>query len=130
VSYSVLKLIHQAAVALSFIGFFARGLGMMRGAGWIDARPARALPHIVDTILLASALGLVYLLGVSPFGVPWLTAKIAGLLVYILLGSIALRFGRSKRMRVIAWLAAMATFGYIVSVAITKNPSGFLAAFG
>jgi uncharacterized membrane protein SirB2 len=78
---------------------------------------------------VASALGLVYLLGVSPFGMPWLTAKIAGLLVYIVLGSIALRYGRSKRIRVIAWLAAMTTFGYIASVAITKNESGFFAAF-
>ena len=61
--YSALLLIHQLAVALSFLGFFGRGLGMIGDARWIQSRPARTLPHVVDTILLASALGLVYLLG-------------------------------------------------------------------
>lgn len=123
-SYGALKLIHQCAVALSFAGFFARGLGMMREASWIQGRLARTLPHIVDTILLASAIGLVWMLGVSPFQVSWLTAKIVGLLIYIALGSIAIRYGRSKRTRVAAWIGALLTFGYIVSVAITKDPAG------
>jgi len=128
VGYGVLKVIHEAAVALSFAGFFARGLGMIGDATWIRSRPARTLPHVVDTILLASALGLVWLLDVNPLGVPWLTAKIVGIFIYIVLGGIALRYGRSKRARVTAWLAAMATFGYIVSVAVTKDAGGFLAA--
>lgn len=102
---------------------------MIGDAAWIRSRPARTLPHVVDTILLASALGLVWLLGVNPFAVPWLTAKIVGLVVYIVLGGIALRYGRSKRARVTAWLAAMVTFGYIVSVAVTKDASGFFSAF-
>ena len=127
--YSALLLIHQLAVALSFLGFFGRGLGMIGDARWIQSRPARTLPHVVDTILLASALGLVYLLGVNPFAVPWLAAKLAGLLVYIVLGSIALRYGRSKPIRATAWLAALLVFGYIVSVAITKSAGGFLAGF-
>ena len=129
VDFGVLKLVHQSAVALSFAGFLARGLGMIADAAWIRGRAARTLPHIVDTILLASAIGLVWLLGVNPFGVPWLTAKIVGLIVYIVLGSVALRYGRSRRTRVAAWLAAMVTFGYIVSVAVTKDASGFLTGF-
>lgn len=127
--YGILKLIHESAVALSFAGFFARGLGMIRGAAWVGGRPARTLPHVVDTILLASALGLVWLLGVNPFGVPWLTAKIVGLVVYIVLGSVALRYGRAKQVRVAAWIAAMLAFGYIVSVAVTKDAAGFLGGF-
>jgi uncharacterized membrane protein SirB2 len=129
VDFGVLKFVHQSAVVLSFAGFFARGVGMIGDAAWIRSRSARTLPHVVDTILLASALGLVWLLGVNPFGVPWLTAKIVGLIVYIVLGSVALRHGRSKRTRVAAWLAAMVTFGYIVSVAVTKDATGFLAGF-
>jgi len=129
VSYGILKFIHQSAVALSFIGFFARGLGMMREAAWIQGRLARTLPHVVDTVLLASAIGLVWVLGVSPFRVPWLTAKIAGLVVYIVLGSIALRYGQSKHTRVVAWVAAMVSFCYIVSVAITKDAAGFFGSF-
>jgi uncharacterized membrane protein SirB2 len=126
VDYGALKVVHQSAVALSFAGFFARGLGMLGEAAWIRTRLARTLPHVVDTILLASAIGLVYLLDVNPFRTPWLAAKIVGLLVYIVLGGIALRYGRSKGMRVAAWIAALLTFVYIVSVAITKNAAGFL----
>ena len=128
--YSVLKVIHQSAVGLSFLGFFARGLGMLGDAAWINGRPARTLPHVVDTVLLLSALGLVWMLSLSPFASPWLAAKIIGLVVYILLGSIALKRGRSKRVRIAAWIAAMATFSYIVSVALTKDPRGFFAALG
>jgi uncharacterized membrane protein SirB2 len=54
-------------------------------------------------------------------------AKIIGLLVYIGLGLVALRPGRPTAVRAVAWVAALATFGYIVSVAITKNPLGVLA---
>jgi uncharacterized membrane protein SirB2 len=124
--YALVKLVHQSAVALSFAGFFARGLGMMGGAAWIQGRLAKTAPHVVDTVLLASALVLVWMLH-APLTAPWLLAKIAGLVVYIVLGAIALRRGRTRRVRIAAWLAAMATFGYIVSVAITKNPLGILA---
>jgi uncharacterized membrane protein SirB2 len=130
VSYSVLKIIHQTAVALSFVGFFARGVGMIRASSWIESRWARTWPHVVDTVLLASALGLIWMLRVSPFALPWITAKIVGLVIYIVLGSIALRYGRSKRVRIAAWFAAMTTFAYIVSVAVTKDPSGFLHTIG
>ena len=100
---------------------------MIGDASWIDSRLARTLPHVVDTVLLLSALGLVWMLRMSPFAAPWLTAKIVGLVVYVLLGTVALRRGRTKRVRIAAWVTAMATFVYIVSVAITKNPAGFFA---
>ena len=128
--YDVLKIVHVSAVTLSFLGFFARGLGMIGDASWINSRLARTLPHVVDTVLLLSALGLVWMLRMSPFAAPWLAAKIVGLVVYVLLGSIALRRGRTKPVRIAAWVTAMATFVYIVSVAITKNPAGFFAAVG
>ncbi|HEX8011587.1 MAG TPA: SirB2 family protein [Casimicrobiaceae bacterium] len=128
--YATLKLIHQSAVVLSLTGFLARGLGMLGDAAWIRTRAARTLPHVVDTVLLASALGLVWMLRVSPFVVPWLAAKLVGLIVYIVLGSIALKRGQTKRVRALAWVAALLTFGYIVSVAITKDPRGLLVFGG
>lgn len=128
--YATLKLIHQSAVVLSLTGFLARGLGMLGDTAWIRARAARTLPHVVDTVLLASALGLVWMLRVSPFVVPWLAAKLVGLIVYIVLGSIALKRGQTKRVRALAWVAALLTFGYIVSVAITKDPRGLLVFGG
>ena len=125
--YGAVKLIHQTAVALSFLGFLARGLGMLADSDWVRDRAARTLPHIVDTILLLSGVTLAWQLRLSPTAAPWLAAKLVGLVVYIGLGMIALRRGRTKRQRTVAWIAALVTFGYIVSVAVTKDPLGFLA---
>ena len=125
--YGFVKLIHQSAVALSFGGFLVRGLGMLADSEWIRERVARTLPHIVDTILLLSGVALVWQLRLSPTAAPWLAAKLLGLVVYIGLGMIALRRGRTKRQRTVAWIAALVTFGYIVSVALTRDPLGFLA---
>jgi uncharacterized membrane protein SirB2 len=127
VDYATIKLVHQSAVALSLAGFFARGAGALSGARWVAGRAAKTLPHIVDTILLVSAIVLAWLLRLSPFDAPWLMAKIVGLLVYIVLGAIALKPGPPLGVRAVAWVAAIATFGYIVSVALSKDPRGFLA---
>lgn len=125
--YAAVKLIHQGAVAVSFTGFLARGLGALRGARWVRGRTARTLPHFVDTVLLASAIALAWMLRLSPLQAPWLAAKIAGLVLYIAFGMLALRPGRPGVVRVGAFLAAVVTFGYIVSVAFSKDPVGFLA---
>jgi len=123
--YATIKTVHQAAVALSVTGFFARGLGSLLGAQWVAGRPARTLPHVVDSVLLASALLLAWTLRLSPTQAPWLLAKIIGLLVYIGLGMVALKPARPVPVRAAAWIAALATFAWIVSVAITKDPRGF-----
>ena len=128
--YATLKLVHQSAVALSVTGFFVRGLASFSGAGWVRSRAARTLPHAVDTVLLLSALTLAWMLRLTPGNAPWLLAKIVGLVLYVGLGVVALRPGRSVAVRATAWIAALATVGWIVSVAVTKNPSGFLAMLG
>jgi uncharacterized membrane protein SirB2 len=128
--YAALKLIHQSAVAISIAGFFARGVGMLTDAAWIRHAAARTLPHVVDTVLIVSAIWLAWMLRLSPTDAPWLAAKIGGLLAYIALGMVALRFGRTKPIRATAWIAAMLMFGYIVSVALTKDPRGILAWVG
>ena len=125
--YPTLKLVHQSAVALSLAGFVARGTGMFTGAAWVRRRLAKTLPHIIDTVLIASAIALAWMLGVSPANAPWIGAKIAALIVYIALGMIAFRFGRTRRMRGIAFALALVTFGYIVTVAISRDPRGVLA---
>ena len=124
--YLAVKVVHQAAVALSLAGFFARGAGTLAGATWARGRIARSLPHVVDTVLLLSAVTLAWIARLNPLGTPWLAAKIVGLLVYIALGMVALRPGLPRRTRATAWAAALLVFAYIVSVAITKNAAGFL----
>jgi uncharacterized membrane protein SirB2 len=130
--YATLKLIHVSAVTISFLGFVARGLGVLSGASWPRHRLTRTLPHLVDTVLLLSAAGMLWLIRVSPWALPWLQAKIIGLVVYVALGVFALRpvsaarAQRSRRLRLIAWIGALAVFGYIVSVALVKSPRGAL----
>ncbi len=126
--YLLLKAVHQGAVALSITGFLARGLAGLLGAGWVRSRPARTLPHIVDTVLLLSALAMAWMLRMTPGNAPWLAAKIVGLLVYIALGVVALRPGLPLPARASALVAALAVFAWIVSVALFKRPLGFLAA--
>ncbi|HMC16864.1 MAG TPA: SirB2 family protein [Albitalea sp.] len=125
--YATLKTIHQSAVALSFAGFFVRGLASLLGAAWLRSRLARTLPHVVDSVLLVSALLLAWTLRLTPGNAPWLLAKIVGLFAYIALGVVALRPGQPAGLRAAAWGAALLTFGWIVSVAITKNPLGAFA---
>jgi uncharacterized membrane protein SirB2 len=130
IDYGVLKTVHQSAVVISFAGFVARGVGMLLDAGWIRQRAARTLPHLVDTVLIVSAIWLAWMLRLSPTNAPWIAAKIVGLLAYIALGMVALRFGRTKAVRAAAWVAALLTFAYIVSVAFTKDARGIAAWLG
>ena len=119
------KMVHQGAVALSLTGFFVRGCASLSGARWVNSRLGKTLPHIIDSVLLLSALTLAWMLRLTPMDSPWLLAKIGGLVVYVGLGIVALRPGRSAAVRATAWVAALATAGWIVSVAMTKSVFGF-----
>ncbi len=125
--YATVKLVHQTAVTLSISGFFVRGAASLAGAAWVRGRTARTLPHVVDSVLLLSALVMAGMLRLTPDRAPWLLAKIIGLVVYVVLGVVALRPGRPPAVRATAWLAALAVAAWIVSVAITKSPLGFLS---
>jgi uncharacterized membrane protein SirB2 len=127
VDYGLVKAVHQGAVALSVAGFFARGAASLAGAHWVRGRLARTVPHVVDSVLLASGLTVAWMLRLTPGGAHWLRAQIVGLLAYIALGVVALRPGRPARVRAIAWVAALAVFGWIVSVALLKDPRGLFA---
>ncbi len=117
----IIKTIHVVCALLSISGFVGRGLLMIKGSPILTARWVKVSPHIIDTVLLVSAIMLASQWGWSALQMPWLLAKITALFIYIGLGSLALRPGRPQSIRVLAWLAAIATFAYIVSVAVTKN---------
>ncbi len=125
--YGLAKAVHVVCVLLSALLFLGRGVAETAGADWRKWRVLRFAPHIVDTVLLASAVTMVWLLGLSPFALPWLAAKLLGLVFYIGFGMIALRFGGTKIVRRTAFAAALVTLAYIISVALIRDPRGFLA---
>lgn len=120
--YLFVKYVHVGCVLLSLAGFAARGALMLRGSPLLQARFVRVAPHVVDTLLLASALWLAWMMRQYPFVHGWLTAKVLGLLAYIILGSIALRRGHTRAVRLAALAGALLAAGYVVAVALTKNP--------
>jgi uncharacterized membrane protein SirB2 len=122
--YAEIKAVHMGCAAISVCGFFARGVLSLRGSPLLRARWVRVAPHLVDTVLLASALWLAWRSAQLPFAQGWLTAKVLALLAYIALGSLALRPGRSRRTRATAFVLALATFAYIVLVAVARDPLG------
>ena len=103
-----------------------RGWLAIVGSELLRARWLRLAPHAVDTLLLASALALAATSGQWPFKMPWLTAKLVGLVFYIALGSVTMRFARRRGTRIAAWLAALTVLAWIVSVAVTRRPGGFV----
>ncbi len=126
IDYAILKLIHVGCVAVSYTLFVLRGVWMLRASPLLQLRWVRTLPHVVDTLLLASALTMALMTGQYPFAAGWLTAKVIALVAYIGLGMTALRFGRSRPIRIAAWLLAQAVFFYIVAVALTRNPQPWM----
>ncbi|MCM8611117.1 SirB2 family protein [Accumulibacter sp.] len=128
--YLILKHLHVGCVVLSGAGFLLRGLWMLADSAWLRRRSVRILPHVVDTVLLGSAIAMTVISQQYPFVSGWLTAKLVGLLLYIGCGTMALKRARSKPQRATFLLAAVLSFAWIVSVALTRNPLGFFAALG
>lgn len=124
--YSLLKHFHLTTIVITATLFVVRGVWMMVDSPRLQARWVRIVPHVNDTLLLASGLGLAFMLGQYPLVNGWLTAKFFALILYIVLGTVALKRGSTKRTRVAAWIAALLVLGYIVTVAITRNPFPFV----
>ncbi|HZN23606.1 MAG TPA: SirB2 family protein [Burkholderiales bacterium] len=124
--YLALKSLHVSAVVTSYALFFVRGVWMLRMPQMLTRRWVRIVPHVVDTVLLASAIAMAAATRQYPFVAGWLTAKVLGLVLYIGLGTVALKRGNSRRVRIVAWIAAQAVFVYIVAVAVTRNPVPWL----
>src|SRR5215831_9703717 len=106
--YLQIKWVHIAAVIASGILFALRGAGVLAGARWPMWAPLRYLTYTVDTVLLTAALMLATILQQYPFVNGWLTTKVCLLIVYIVLGTFALRRGRSPRTRALCYCAALA----------------------
>jgi len=121
--YFSILLTHVSCAIMSLTFFVVRGFWMLTDSSKLQISIVRILPHIVDTVLLASALLLTVILEQYPFLNSWLTAKLFALVIYIILGTIALKRGRTKRIKIIAFISSIAVFTYIVLVAISHNPA-------
>ena len=124
--YWPLKYAHLALALLSLTGFLLRGFWMMRGSALLDHRAVRTMPHVVDTLFLLSGIALVMTLSLPVMQSPWLLAKFAGLVAYVVLGSIALRRGSTLAVRQVAFVGALSAFAYIVGAAVSKSPASWL----
>ena len=117
-SFLLLKGLHIICAFTSYTLFFLRGIWSFKGTpimrqGWV-----KIVPHFVDTLLLVSAIALALTIHQYPFVDFWLTAKVLGVFLYIWLGFVALKYGKSKNTRILAWLTAQVVFACIVLIAI------------
>ena len=125
-TYLILKAIHVIAAMTAISGFLLRGYWMLSGSEKLQHRATRIVPHVVDTVFLLSGIAMVWMLHLDPFTQPWLIAKFTGLIAYILLGTIAIRRGRTLQVRMLALVGAVSVFAYIAGVAFTKSPFSWL----
>lgn len=120
-NYLAVRHFHMGCAGISASLFLLRFVWMLQGSEMLRQRWVRVLPHAVDTFLLSSAVALAVLSSSYPFVQPWLTAKVLALCCYIILGTIAIKRGRTKGIRMMAGTAAIFCLIYIVSVAFTKQ---------
>ena len=118
---------HVICVALSISFFTVRGYWMLTDNALLDHRMVRISPHVIDTLLLSGAIGLMVTTRQYPGPVDWLTVKVVLLLLYIVLGMFALRRGKTKAQRTMFLALAIATFAFMVSVALARHPLGLFA---
>ncbi len=129
-AYPALKLIHIALAVISISGFAVRGWWMLFAPANLERRWVKVAPHIVDTLFLASGIALLLTLGLPLLQTGWLQAKLVALVAYVVLGSIALRRGRTHQVRIIALVLALAAFVYIVGAALSKSAASWLVWWG
>lgn len=124
--YPQIKLVHVVCVLLSGALFLLRGLGVLAGARWPMRLPVRLASYAIDTVLLTAALMLFTILPGGMFANGWLTAKMCLLVVYIVLGSFALKRLKHRGGRVLAFVAAIAVYLLMLSIARLHHPLGAL----
>jgi len=125
-TYLLIKSLHMITAVATISGFVLRGYWMMIQSDKLAFKITRIAPHVVDTLFLLSGVALVSILQLNALSEPWLLAKFAGLIGYIVLGMFAIKRGPTLQIRVIAFVGALSLFAYIVGVALTKSPASWL----
>lgn len=126
--YAQIKWVHIAAVLASGSLFLLRGLLVQAGRPtFAMAAPVRYLSYSIDTTLLTAALMLVTILPGAMFANGWLTTKLILIVAYVVLGTVALKRGRTPRVRTTCYMLALLVFGFVLSIARTHQPLGALS---
>ena len=120
-SYLAIKHLHMTSAALSGLLFFVRGIWMLRESPLLHRRWINMSSYVIDTVLLGSALTMVFWSAQYPFVLEWLTVKVLVVLAYIVAGAIALKRGKTKHIRTVAFIVAILLFAFIVKIALTRQ---------
>lgn len=125
--YLALRQAHITFAVVSVSIFVLRGLLMVADSRHANTAWLRYPSYTVDTLLLTAALMLTNVIHQYPFQAGWLTMKVALLVLYVVLGSVALKRGRNRRARIGAFVAALVTVGFLFTVARAHHPLGIFA---
>ncbi|AFT77968.1 Invasion gene expression up-regulator SirB [Alteromonas macleodii str. 'Black Sea 11'] len=120
--YMMAKHLHMTAVGLSILLFVFRFIWSQFDASVLSKKWVKILPHIVDTVLLASAIWLCVILSQYPFVNAWLTFKVVGVVLYIVFGLFALKKAKTTMGKWSFFVAALAVLMATAMVAVTKQP--------
>ncbi|WP_189345441.1 SirB2 family protein [Undibacterium macrobrachii] len=119
--YLPLKHLHLTCITLSLILFVTRFYWRKQNPSMLQKKWVRILPHTIDTILLASAIGMAIIASINPFEQTWLAAKILALLAYIFAGTFAIKRASSPQAQNLSFVLALICFAYILMVALSKQ---------
>jgi len=119
--YVMAKHLHLTAVGLSILLFVLRFLWSQANPHILQKKWLKILPHVIDTLLLGSAIGLCLIIQQYPFVNDWVTFKLLGLLAYIGLGLVALKLGKTPLIRWVGFVGALGCLALIGKVAVTKQ---------
>lgn len=119
---SLLKTIHMLLAFVVISSFIVRFILLDKGVELPSRRWLKVLPHVLDTLLLASGITLAVNFVQYPAQAVWLSTKLMALFVYVLFGVMAMGMGRSRRQRWLAFSGAMLSFAYVLAVAVSKDP--------
>ena len=120
--YMMAKHLHLTAVGLSILFFVFRFIWSQFDATALNKKWVKILPHIIDTVLLASAIWLCFILSQYPFVNAWLTFKVIGVVLYIVFGLFALKKAKTKLSKWSFFVAALVVLMATAMVAVTKQP--------
>lgn len=126
-AYPLVFWTHIGLVGSSAALFVIRGIGVFSGQAWPMGKACRRLSVAIDSGLLLAGATLWWLLQLNPVRDHWLGVKLALLLVYIVLGSMALKRAPSLRAKQAFFAAALLCLAFMASIAIAHHPLGWLA---